>query len=210
MPRAPLNPNEPPPYPWHTISSDLIGELPESQGYNAICVFVDRFSKQIHLVPTSTDLTAQGMAKLLRDHVFKLHGMPKKFISDRGPQYESRFSREFYRLLGMEKNSSTAYHPQTDGQTERINQEIEQYLRLFINYRQSDWADWLALAEFTYNNRKHAATGFSPFYVNHGRHPDTGREPNVEEVHVPAAAYFVEHMEEIRKETKAALCQRRT
>ena len=205
MPKAPLNPNEAPPYPWHTISGDLIGELPESQGYNAICVFVDRFSKQIHVIPTSTDCTALGMAKLFRDHVFRLHGIPKKFISDRGPQYESQFSRELYRLLGMEKNSSTAYHPQTDGQTERINQEIEQYLRLFINYRQSDWAEWLSLAEFTYNDRKQSATGFSPFYVNYGRHPNKGTEPDFEESRVPAASYFVTQIEEIRKETKAAI-----
>ena len=205
MPRAPLNPHDAPPYPWHTVSGDLIGELPESQGYNAICVFVDRFSKQIHVIPTSTECNALGMAKLFRDQVFRHHGIPKKFISDRGPQYESRFSRELYRLLGIEKNFSTAYHPQTDGQTERINQEIEQYLRLFINYHQSDWAEWLALAEFTYNDRKQSATGFSPFYVNHGRHPNKGTEPDFDNTTVPAASYFVEQMEGIRKETKAAL-----
>ena len=176
MPRAPLNPHDTPPHPWHTVTGDMIGELPESAGYNAIAVFVDKFSKQIHIIPSNTSCTAQGMATLFRDHIFKLHGKPRKFISDRGGQYKSMFSDEFYRLTGIEHNPSTAYHPQTDGQTERINQEIEQYLRLFINYHQSDWADWLALAEFSYNDKQHLATGFSPFYVNHGQHPYKGTE----------------------------------
>ena len=113
------------------MSVDLIGELPESNGYNAICVFVDRFSKQIHVIPTHTTLTAEGMAKLYRDNVFRLHGLPRKFIHDRGTQFEAKSMKDLYRLLGIEGNPSTAYHPQTDGQTERINQEIEQYLRIF-------------------------------------------------------------------------------
>ncbi|KAL5533015.1 hypothetical protein ACEPAF_4789 [Sanghuangporus sanghuang] len=79
--------------------------------------------------------------------------------------------KELYKLLHIEGNPSTAYHPQTDGQTERVNQELEQYLRLYVNHRQSDWADWLALAEFAYNNREHSATKLSPFFVNTGMHP---------------------------------------
>ncbi|KAL5519677.1 hypothetical protein ACEPAH_1360 [Sanghuangporus vaninii] len=79
--------------------------------------------------------------------------------------------KELYKLLHIEGNPSTAYHPQTDGQTERVNQELEQYLRLYVNHRQSDWADWLALAEFAYNNREHSATKLSPFFVNSGVHP---------------------------------------
>ena len=205
LPRAPLNPHDAPPHPWHTISGDLIGELPQSSGYNAICVFVDRFSKQIHAIPTHTTCTASGMATLFRDHVFKLHGVPKKFISDRGPQFESKFSRDLYQLLGIEANPSTAYHPQTDGQTERINQEIEQYLRLFVNYHQSDWAEWLSLAEFSYNDKRSSATGFSPFYINHGRHPYKGTEPNFQDVTNEAAQTFAERMDAIRKETESAL-----
>ena len=120
--RQPLNPHNIPEGPWQTISVDLIGELPESSGYNAICVIVDKFSKQIHAIPTTTKITAQGMARLYRDHVFWLHGLPRKIIHDRGPQFESRFMKDFYKLVGIEGNPSTAYHPQTDGQTERINQ----------------------------------------------------------------------------------------
>jgi hypothetical protein len=205
MPRAPLHPHDAPPHPWHTVSGDMIGELPESAGYNVIAVFVDRFSKQIHVIPSHTTCTASGMATLFRDHIFRLHGKPRKFISNRGSQYKSLFSDEFYQLTGIEANPSTAYHPQTDGQTERINQEIEQYLHLFINYHQSDWADWLALAEFSYNDKHQSATGFSPFYVNHGRHPCKGTEPDFWESKSPSTSEFVQKMENIHKETKAAL-----
>ena len=88
--------------------------------------------------------------------------MPHKIIHDWGPQFDSRFMRDLYRLLSIEGNPSTAYHPQTDGQTERINQEIEQYLRIFINHHQNDWAEWLPLAEFSYNNKVQTSTNQSP------------------------------------------------
>lgn len=202
---APLHPYDAPPHPWHTISVDLIGELPESQGYNGICIIVNRFSKQIHAIPTSMTCNALGMAKIFRDNVFRLHGIPRKIISDRGPQFVSRFSTELYRLLGIEANPSTAYHPQTDGQTERINQEIEQYLRLFINYHQSDWADWLATAEFSYNDRKQTSTDLSPFYINHGRHPYKGTKPDFTDVRNETAAEFTKRMTEIHHETESAL-----
>ncbi|KAL5512852.1 hypothetical protein ACEPAH_3250 [Sanghuangporus vaninii] len=166
-----LHPNKVPEAPWQIVTVDLIGELPESNGFNAICVVVDRFSKQIHAIPTTTKLTAEGMARIYRDQVFRLHGLPKKIIHDRGVQFDAKMMKELYKLLHIEGNPSTAYHPQTDGQTERVNQELEQYLRLYVNHRQSDWADWLALAEFVYNNREHSATKLSPFFVNSGVHP---------------------------------------
>ena len=96
---------------------DLIGPLPVSQEKDAILVVVDRFSKQVHAIPTITSLTAQGTAALLRDNVFRLHGPPDKIIHDRGPQFQSNFAVDFYRSLGIENNPSMAYHPQTDGQT---------------------------------------------------------------------------------------------
>ena len=129
---APLQPHLIPGRPWSHISMDLIGPLPLSQGKDAILVVVDRFSKQMHAIPTITSLTAQGMAKLLRDNVFHLCRTPDKIIHDCSPQFQSDFAVDF--SLGIENNPSTAYHPQTDGQTERINQELEQYLRLNVNH----------------------------------------------------------------------------
>ena len=96
------------------------------------------------------------MAALYRDQVFRLHGLLKKIIHDRGLQFDTKFMRELYKVLHIEGNPSTAYHSQTNSQTECINQEIEQYLCLYVDYKQSDWAEWLAMAEFVYNNREHS------------------------------------------------------
>ena len=123
-----LHLNKVPDAPWQIVMVDLIGKLPESNGFNAICVIVDRFSKQIYMVPMTMKLTAKGMAKIYRDQVFRLHGLPRKIIHDRGSQFDAKMMRELYKLLHIEGNPSTAYHPQTDGQTERVNQELEHYL----------------------------------------------------------------------------------
>ena len=125
---APLQPNEIPTEPWAVISIDLIGPLVPSKGKDMILVIVDQFSKKAYFLPCNTTITAQGVATLYRDNVFKEHGLPKKVISDREPQFVSSFMKELYKKLGIEPNPSTAYHPQTDGQTERVNQELEEYL----------------------------------------------------------------------------------
>ena len=136
-----LNPNKIPSALWEIISVDLIRELPISQRFNAIYIIVNHFSKQIHIIPTNTELTLERMAKIYWDNVFKLHSILWKVISDQRPQFESWFMKDLYQLLGIEGNSSTAYHPQTDRQTECINQEIEQYLRVYVNFRQNDWSE---------------------------------------------------------------------
>jgi hypothetical protein len=112
-----------------------------------------------------------GAAVIMRDRVFKEEGLPVKVVGDRGPQFISGFMRELYKLLGVEGNPSTAYHLQTDGQTKRVNREVEKYLRMFTNHRQDNWADWLPLAEFVFNNAVHETMGQTPFFLNKGRHP---------------------------------------
>jgi transposase InsO family protein len=171
-PHATLQPNEIPPHPWHTISVDFIGPLCSAGGFDTIAVIVDRSTKQVIIEPTNKEINPEGTARILRNRVFSQHGIPKKIISDRGKQFVGDFSRDLYRQLGITGNPSTAYHPQTDGQTERANQEIEKYLRLFINYHQDDWHDWLPMAEFALNNRRNDATGYSPFFLNKGYHPN--------------------------------------
>lgn len=123
-----LLPNRVPDHRWQIISVDVIGELPESRGYNAILVVVDRLSKRIHAIPTVTSVDSEGMARLFLDHVWRHHGLPEEVISDQGSAFVSHFSKELAGLLGIKLTPSTAYHPQTDGQTERVNQEIETYL----------------------------------------------------------------------------------
>ena len=205
-PSGKLMPTQIPKDIWQIITVDLITGLPDSQGYNSIMVVVDRLSKMIHAIPTTERLSSEGMARLFRDHVWKLHGLPEQIISDRGPQFVSGFMRELNKLLGIKTAASTAYHPQTDGQTERVNQEIEQYLRLFVNHRQDDWAEWLPLAEFCQNNRVHASTRQTPFMLNSGKHPRLGVEPLRESQHA-SVDDFVQRMQTARQEAEAALQQ---
>ncbi|KAJ3574926.1 hypothetical protein NP233_g1445 [Leucocoprinus birnbaumii] len=201
---APLHPNQIPENPWEIISVDLVGPLPLSRGYDGVMVVVDRFTKMARYIPINMKISSMGVATNLWRAVFKDVGFPKKIISDRGPQFVAGFMRELCKMWGIERNPSTAYHPQTDGQTERVNQEMEQYLRLYIGYRQTDWADWISMAEFSYNNRSHAATGKSPFYLNYGRHPNIHGD-TVSSSKAPAADRFAQQMEEIRGQTKKAL-----
>ena len=107
---------------------DVIRPLLDSSGYNTVLVIVDRLTKMVIAVPTNQELSAEGTARILHDHIFNIHGILKKMISDCGTQFVSKFMTEFYRMMGIEGNPSTAFHPQTDGQTEHINHELEKYL----------------------------------------------------------------------------------
>ena len=156
--------------PWKHISADMIVKLPESKGQDSILVVCDQHSKQAHFIPTSKETSSAGLARLFLHNVWKLHGLPDSIISDRGPTFASNMMKEINNLLGIKTKLSTAYHPQTDGQTERTNQELEQYLRMFVSQRQDDWVDWLPMAEFAHNNNTHSATKQTPFFLNSGRH----------------------------------------
>jgi len=123
-----LIPNKVPDQCWQVISIDIIGELPDLRGYNAVLVVVDHLSKQIHTIPTVTSLDSTGVAWLFLKHVWCCHGLLEEVISDHGPTFMSNFSHELMALLGVKLTPSTSYHPQTDGQMEHVNQEIEAYL----------------------------------------------------------------------------------
>ena len=163
-----LMPNSIPEKPWSHISADFITKLPLAQGYDSILVVVDRLTKMAHFIPTTEKMTAGGLAQLFRDNVWKLHGLPESIISDRGPQFAAGVIRELNGMLGIDSKLSTAFHPQTDGQTERMNQELEQYLRMFIDHQQEQWPEWLGTAEFAYNNKVQTSTKVSPFKANSG------------------------------------------
>jgi len=158
QPAGKLMPNSIPDKAWTHISADFITKLPLVQGYDSILVVVDRFPKMAHFVPTTEKTTAEGLARLFRDNVWRLHGLPESIISDRGPQSVVGLMRELNKILGIKTKLLTAFHPQTDGQTERINQELEQYLRMFIDHCQEQWPEWLGTAEFAYNNKAHSGT----------------------------------------------------
>ena len=166
-----LQPLPIPPRPWHSVSMDFITSLPESQGYDAIFVMVDRFSKLAHMVPTVGTATALETAKLFLNTWWRHHGLPRVIVSDRDPKFTSAFWRHFFRKVGTKLTFSTAFHPQTNGQTEWVNGVLNQYLRNFVSADQRDWADYMGLAEFSYNAATHSATKQSPFKVAYGVEP---------------------------------------
>lgn len=158
---------------WEQVSMDLITQLPKTkEGYDAIVVFVDKFTKMVHIAPTTTTVTAPQLARIFFREVVRLHGVPKSIISDRDPRFTSNFWKCLWSQLGTKLAMSTAYHPQTDGQTERTNRTIEDMLRAYVNYEQNDWNKHLIAAEITINNSQQASTGFSPYYLNYHQHPN--------------------------------------
>jgi len=186
---------------------DFIVELPLSSGHDAVMTVVDLVSKRAHFIPTHTMVTAEGVARLFLHQVWKLHGLPKCVVSDRGPQFVARFTRELYQLLGIKLASSTAWHPQTNGQTEHVNQELDQYLQLFVNERQDDWYDLLPMAEFQHNNHVHSTTQQPPFLLNTGRIPRMGFEPRQNHSDLETVNEFMERMRMAIKEVKSAICK---
>jgi transposase InsO family protein len=192
---------------WDTVSVDFIVELPPSAGYDAVMTVVDSVSKRAHFIPTHTTVTAEGSARLFLHNVWKLHGLPNQVISDRGPQFVAEFTRELYKKLGIKIAATTAWHPQADGQTERVNQELDQFLRIFVNERQDNWLDLLPLAEFQHNNHIHASTQHSPFLLDTGRHPRMGFEPRQRPSHLETVNEFTERMKSTLEEAKAALAK---
>jgi len=136
--------------------------------------------------------------------VWKLHGLSESIISDRGPQFAAGLMRELNKMLGIKSKLSRVFHPQTDGQTERVNQELEQYLRMFIDHRQEQWLEWLGTAEFAYNNKVHSSTQMSPFKANYGQDPRMGFKGRKKGKYARAEK-FVEKIKEIQEEAKVVL-----
>ena len=168
QPAGKLMPNLIPDKAWTHISADFIMKLLLVQGYNSILVVVDWFTKIAHFVPMTEKTMAEGLARLFRDNVWQLHGLSESIISDRGPQSMAGLMKELNEMLGIKTKLSMAFHPQTDGQTKRMNQELEQYLCMFIDHCQDHWLEWLGMAEFAYNNKAHTGTKVSPFEANSG------------------------------------------
>jgi hypothetical protein len=177
---APLHPHSIPMTPWEKISVDLVGPLPMSNGHDIIMVVVDWLTKAMVAIPTTSTITMDEVARLFQNNMWNQYGLPNTIINNRGLQFVSQFMRDLLKLLGIRGNPSTAYHPQTDRQTEQMNQELEQYLRIYVNYQQDDWSEWLSLAKFTYNNREHSVMKCSPFFVNYGWHPNKGTNQNIQ------------------------------
>lgn len=154
---------------WENLSLNFIMGLPLSSGVSTILVVVDRFSKGIHFGTLLPHYTAYRTTFLFRDMVCKLHGFPRSLVSDRDPIFISTFQQELFRLSGTKLRVSTAYHPQTNGQTEVLNRVLEQYLRSYIHDKPSQWVKFLSLAKCCYNTSVNSSTRFSSFEVIYGR-----------------------------------------
>lgn len=152
---------------------DFIAGLPAYRGNTCILVIVDQFSKGLHLGMLPPSHTAQTVAQLFMELVEKLHGMPRSIISDRDPLFISKFWQALFRLSGTKLKMSSAYHPQTDGQTEVANRIIEQYFRAFVHRKPQLWGHFLLWVEWSYNTSIHSSTGMTPFEITFGRKPPT-------------------------------------
>jgi transposase InsO family protein len=190
--------------PFAQIAADFITDLPVSKGYDSILSVVDHgHTKGVILIPCNKTITAEETAQLLIDHVYKRFGIPEKMISDRGPQFAAQVFREILKALEIESSLSTAYHPQTDGTTERFNQEIETWLSIYCLAFPETWAEHLAILEFTHNNRRHADRPYTPFELMLGINPRTMPTTFDSEYH-PSIEDRMKHLEKIRHEALAA------
>jgi len=157
--------------PWISLLCNFITDLLPLQNYNSILVFVDCLTKMSHFIPCHKMTTAPQFAKLFIKNIVCLHGLPDSVVSDHSSIFTSLFWKTLANNLSINHNLSTAFYPQTDGQTEHMNQILEQYLRLYCNYQQDDWYNLLLLPEFAYNNAYQNTIKASPFYANYGHHP---------------------------------------
>lgn len=187
LPAGLLQPLSIPQEPWADISMDLITSLPQSRsGFDAVVVFVDRLSKMIHAVATHTTCTASELARLMLREVARHHGLPRSIVSDRDPRFIAHFWRSLWDMLRTQLHMSTSYHAQSDGQTERANRTLEDALRSYVNAQQDDWDELLPLLEMAYNSSIQASTGFSPYFLTHGREMATCLSRAMEQTDRPA------------------------
>jgi len=202
------SPLELPYAPWQSIAMDFITELPWSEGCDQLWVIVDRFTKMAHFIPLK-EKTALDLARIFAKEIWKNHGLPTDIVSDQDSRFTSEVWREFLKILEIRPRMSTAFRPQTDGQTERLNQTIEAYLRAFVGHEQDDWVRLLPMAEFAYNNSVTMGNGTTPFYANYGFHPRAIDLPDEKDEPVnPASTVYGHWMTAIhdsaRKGLKAA------
>ena len=187
---------------------DFIETLPTSSGSDSILMIVDRLSKQAIFIPTTIHCTSEDLAVLFVTHVFSKHGVPEHVTSDRGSEFVSRFFRSLRKALDMKLHFTSGYHPEGDRQTERTNQTLEQYLRIFCNYQQDNWFTLLPLAsaEFAYNNTPSSTTGISPFFANKGYHPNLAVHPK-RDLASSHAKDLVVNLDELHRELKSTIAE---
>jgi hypothetical protein len=218
---APYGLLQPPPTPdkaWKSIAFDFIVKLPPSKepmtkvAYDSIWVVTDRLTKYGYFIPYKESSDAPELAYAFLRIILSQHGLPEEIISDRDKLFISKFWQSLMARLGANHKLSTAFHPQTDGQTERLNQTLEQYLRNYINHKQNNWVEWLPLAQFAYNSAKSEATGTSPFFANFGHEPEAYRQPRKDKEKAELSRVFADELRQLREQLAKdiAFSQQRT
>jgi hypothetical protein len=192
---------------WEHVTMDLITCLPKTaRGHDAVLVFVDKLTKMTHFAATTSDASAQTVAQLFIDRVVCLHGVPRKIITDRDKRFTGRFFQAVCEALQATSAQSTAFHPQTDGQTERMNRVLEDMMRHYVSADHSDWDIKLSLCEFAINGSVQASTGNTPFFLNYGQEPLTPLTVHTDLV-VPSARVFADGLQQAIKQARQSLEQ---
>lgn len=200
-----LQPLEPPTGKWTHITMDFVKPLPKSKNGNCgIFVVVDRLSKMIRIIAFKKDPTGPEAAKMFFENIYRHHGLPSVIISDRDPVFMGKFWKSLFSTLKTKISPSSAYHPQTDGQTEIMNRKIEEMIRCFANYDKSNWDEHLIEFEVAYNSSVHSSTTFTPFYLNYGHHPRTIPLDILHPTN-PSAESFLEKITEITKNARSEI-----
>jgi hypothetical protein len=192
---------------WTDISLDFIEALPRIKGKSVILTVVDRFSKYCHFIPLAHPYSAESVAQAFFSDIVRLHGMPQSMVSDHDPVFTSIFWKELMRLMGAKLHMTTAFHPQSDGQTEAANRVIAMYLRCFSGDRPRDWLRWLPWAEYTYNTAYQSSLQEMPFRVVYGRDPPTIRSYEAGDTRVAAVAQSMEERAKLLAEVRHRLEQ---
>ena len=190
--------------PFSTLTMDFITDLPESEGFDSLLVVVDHdVTKGIVLTPCNKTIDVVVTADLLHRNVYRRYGLPDRIISDRGPQFAAKVFQEWNTMIGVKSSMSTAYHPQTDGESERVNQEVEVSLRILCGNHPETWVKLLPEIEFTHNQHPHSVTNESPFRILMGYEPKAVGTPRIESK-FPAVKERLDALTELRKEAAAA------
>jgi transposase InsO family protein len=210
LPAGLLQPLPVPGEPWQSVSMDFVTDLPQTlSGFDCITVYVDRLTKMVHLTPSKKTDTAKEVADAFIKEVFRLHGMPTQLVTDRGSVFTSAFWRECMQQLGTQQAMSSAYHPQTDGNTERVNRVMEDMLRHFVMSDHTKWDKLLPLVEFAINNSYHESIQTTPFLLNYGRTPNTPLRSVLASLgrgkHAPGVQQFMAELQEAQRNAKVCL-----
>jgi hypothetical protein len=177
--------------PWSSIAMNFIMDLPLSDGCNQLWYIIDRFTKMAHFIPLKkNEKRAENLTLVFAREIWRLHGIPTDIVLERDSRFTSKFWKTFLMAIGVKPRMSTAFYPETDGQTERVNQTIKAFLRAFVNLEMSDWVELVPMSEFAYNNSRTTATGHLLFYANYGFHPNSGTsQPRTDTLPVSSKAY---------------------